>query len=228
MIERKDKSVSLEQAKEPANSFTKERMIERSDMLELTRRMNSSRNCFVRVAGAYMDEEGFDNGTFNIHFGNLSQTETRRNLELAKAIPFASTNEQLKEYRFPKGKGMWSLLSALKKAELRDDALLSIFYEVIGENYKTDKEYSIFVFSGSYDVPVKGTDNEWMEGSEEVYDFLVCAVSPLEGEYEPGKPEFGFLFPAFNDRSSDDNYIDIFNADPENVQEDVMRKILGV
>ncbi len=213
-------------------------MINRDDMLELTRRMNVSRNCFARVAGAYMrvplrqvDEDDYIDGTFNIHFGKLSQAETKKNLELAKAIPFAKTNEQLKEYKFPKGaerqKGMWPLLSALKKAELKEDALLSIFYEIIGENYRTDKEYSIFVFYGSYDVPVKGTDNEWMEGSEEVYDFLVCAVSPLEGEYEPGKPEFGFLFPAFIDRSSDDNYIDIFNANPDNVQTEVMKKIIG-
>lgn len=207
-------------------------MINRDDMLELTRRMNPSRNCFARVAGAYMDEEGYDNGTFNIHFGKLSQAETKRNLELAKAVPFAKTNEQLKEYRFPKGaerqKGMWPLLTALKKAGLKDDALMSIFYEVVGENYKTDGEYAIFVFYGSYDVPTKGKDNEWMEGSEEVYDFLVCTVSPLEGEYEPGKPEFGFLFPAFIDRSSDDDYIDIFNADPDNVQTELMRKILGL
>ena len=207
-------------------------MINRDDMLELTRRMNPSRNCFARVAGAYMDEEGYDNGTFNIHFGKLSQAETKRNLELAKAVPFAKTNEQLKEYKFPKGaerqKGMWPLLTALKKARLKDDALMSIFYEVVGENYKTDGEYAIFVFYGSYDVPTKGKDNEWMEGSEEVYDFLVCTVSPLEGEYEPGKPEFGFLFPAFIDRSSDDDYIDIFNADPDNVQTELMRKILGL
>ena len=205
-------------------------MINRDDMLELTRRMNPSRNCFARVAGAYMDEEGYDNGTFNIHFGKLSQAETKRNLELAKAVPFAKTNEQLKEYRFPKGaerqKGMWPLLTALKKAGLKDDALMSIFYEVVGENYKTDGEYAIFVFYGSYDVPTKGKDNEWMEGSEEVYDFLVCTVSPLEGEYEPGKPEFGFLFPAFIDRSSDDDYIDIFNADLDNVQTELMTKIL--
>ena len=123
---------------------------------------------------------------------------------------------------------MWSLLSALKQNNLRDDALLSIFYEVVGETYKTDKEYSIFVFSGSYDVPVKGTDGAWMEGSEEVYDFLICAIAPLEGEYEPGKPEFGFLFPAFVDRSSDSNTIDIYNMDPDNPQTDLMNKILGL
>lgn len=39
---------------------------------------------------------------------------------------------------------------------------------------------------------MKGTDKEWQEGSEEVYNYLLCAVGPLEGEYEPGLPEAGF------------------------------------
>jgi len=206
-------------------------MINRDDMLELTRRMNPSRNCFGRIAGAYMDEEGYDDGTFNIHFGKLGQAETKRNLEIAKAVPFAETNRQLKEYRFPKGeerkKGMYQLLSALRKNRLKDDALLSIFYEVVGENYKTHGPYSIFMYSGSYDVPVKGTDGAWLEGSQEVYDFLICAISPLVGEYEPGKPVFGFLYPAFSERSADTEMIDIFNADPDRIQVDLMKKLLG-
>ena len=46
--------------------------IDREDMLELTRRMTIARNCFNRVAGAYMDEEGFIDGSFNTHFLKLS------------------------------------------------------------------------------------------------------------------------------------------------------------
>ena len=193
--------------------------------------MTLSRNCFARVAGAYMDEDGYDEGTFNIHFGKLKQAEAKRNLELAKSIPFAKTNEQLKEYRFPQGdarkNSMWQLLLAMKNSGLKDDGLLSVFYEIVGESYDTVDDFSIFLFYGSYDVPVKGTDGEWLEGSEEVYDFIICAISPLEGEYEPGKPEFGFLFPAFVDRSSDSGRIDIFNADPNDVQTELMEKILG-
>ena len=173
-----------------------------------------------------------DGQIHDINTVGRSIEEVKRNLELAKAIPFAKTNEQLKEYRFPKGEGrkesMWQLLLAMKNSGLKDDGLLSIFYEIVGESYNTVDEFSIFLFYGSYDVPTKGTDSEWIEGSEEVYDFIVCAISPLEGEYEPGKPEFGFLFPAFVDRSSDSSVIDIFNVDPDNVQTDLMEKILGV
>ena len=122
---------------------------------------------------------------------------------------------------------MWPILTSLKENRLKDDAMLSLLYEVIGESYKSDVDYAIFLFSGSYDVPVKGADKQWMEGSEEVYDFLICTISPLVGQYEPGAPEFGFLFPAFSDRSSDDRKVYIFNKDPERVQAEVMRKILG-
>ena len=103
--------------------------INREDMLELTRRMTIKRNCFSRIAGAYMDEEGFVDGTFNTHFLKLSASDQTRNLAIAMASD---------------------------KAELWE--------------------------------------------SEEVYPFLMCAICPVSGDYEPGKPEYGFLFPAFKDR----------------------------
>ena len=206
-------------------------MINREDMLELTRRMTPARNCFSRVAGAYMDAEGYEDGSFNTFFRNLGAADTKKNLALAKAIPFSATNEQLMEYSFPEGEARRNsfrpVLSELNRKRLQDDGLLSVVYEVMGENYRTDREYGIFIFSGSYDVPVKASDNEWLEGSEEVYDFLVCAVSPLVGEYEMGEPEFGFLFPAFADRSGDSDLIYMFNKDPERPQSELMKKILG-
>ena len=71
------------------------------------------------------------------------------------------------------------------------------------------------MYFGQYDIPVKGSDREWMEGSEEVYTYLLCTISPLKGEYEPGKPEFGFLYPAFRQRTEDNGYINIFEENAE-------------
>ncbi len=51
--------------------------INREDMLELTRRMTLKRNCFDRIAGAYLDEEGFVDGTFNKHFQKLSTKDQK-------------------------------------------------------------------------------------------------------------------------------------------------------
>ena len=206
-------------------------MIHREDMLELTRRMNPSRNCFDRIAGAYINDMGEMDESFNIHFGKLSTSEKTRNLELAKAIPFSKTNIQLKEYTFPetvKGKdSMWQLLQAMLQCGLKNDALMEIFYEQIADGYPVDYKFAVFVFHGVYDVPLKGKDKENLWESEEVYDFVISTVSPMEGEYEPAEPVFGFLYPAFSDRSADKEKIDIFHADSEKQEEGLMYKLFG-
>lgn len=191
--------------------------IKREDMLELTRRMTLKRNCFDRIAGAYMDEEGFVDGTFNKHFQKLTAKEQQVNLDIAKTIPFSDTNVQLREYVFGEAErkqgSIWQLLMALKECGLKNDAMLDVFYEEFGSRYRTNGSYAIYFFHGSYDVPLKASDKESLWESEEVFQFLICAVCPVSGDYEPGKPECGFLFPAFRDRSSDSSRIDVFRKD---------------
>lgn len=206
-------------------------MINREDMLELTRRMTPARNCFDRIAGAYINDMGEVDESFNIHFGKLSGSEKARNLELAKVIPFSKTNIQLKEYKFPdtvKGKdSMWQLLQAIQQCGLKNDALMEVLYEQIADGYPVDFEFAIFVFHGVYDVPMKGKDKESLWESEEVYDFIICTVSPMNHKYEPAEPVFGFLYPAFSDRSADKEKIDIFHADSAKMEEGIMYKLLG-
>ena len=169
-------------------------MNNRDDMLELSRRMTPARTHFDRIAGAYFDEEGFVDGTFNTHFLKLSATEKKNKLEIAKSVVLAETNKQLKDYRIPeserKPRSIWQLLDGIKESGLQNDAFLDL----------------------PYDVPVKGTDKEWQEGSEEVYHYLLCALCPLEDEYEPGAPEAGFLYPAFRNRETACEYMNILKG----------------
>lgn len=199
-------------------------------MLELTRRMTPARTCFDRIAGAYINEFGEVADSFNIHFGKLSGSEKSRNLALAKTIPFSRTNEQIKEYTFPeaaKGKeSIHTLLRAIQKCGLKNDALMELLYEQMADGYPVDHEFAVFVFHGTYDVPVKTKDNERLWESEEVYDFIICTLSPMAGKYEPAEPVFGFLYPAFSDRSADEDKIDIFHADPGRPEEGLLYKIL--
>lgn len=206
-------------------------MIHREDMLELTRRMTPSRTCFDRVAGAYINDMGEIEDTFNIHFGKLTASDKTKNLALAKAIPFSKTNEQLKEYTFPKEMRkpgtMWQLLQGLLQCGLKNDALMEVLYEQMADGYPVDHEFAVFVFHGIYDVPLKATDkaNLWETG--EIYDFMICTISPMKGEYEPDEPVFGFLYPAFSDRSGDRNCIDIFHRNPNSLEEGLLYQLLG-
>lgn len=206
-------------------------MIDREDMLELTRRMTPKRTCFQRIAGAYIDKDGFVDGTFHTHFGNLSLSEKTKNLAVAKSIPFSDTNKELTSYTFSKDKqgqgSMWQLLMGLKDCGLKNDAMLEVLYEYLGENLVKSYEYALLVFYGSYDVPVKGTDKVRLEESEEVYDFLIVAACPLEEEYEYGMPDSGFLFPSFVNRSSDSNRVVIYQKEASGQDKGVFAHLLG-
>ena len=206
-------------------------MINREDMLELTRRMTPSRTCFQRIAGCYMDREGCIDNTFNVNFLKMSGAEKAKHLSLAKEVPFSRTNDQLREYRFARnamgGGSMYQLLTGIHACGLKNDLLMEVLYEQIGAAYRTDTDYAVHIFHGVYDIPVKAADKERLGESEEIYDFIICTISPLLEEYEPGKPDFGFLFPAFSGRSAMPDGIDIFNRNPEAPQADLMALILG-
>ncbi len=186
--------------------------INREDMLELTRRMTPSRNHLVRLAGAYMDEEGYIDGTFNTSFLKLTGEERNRCLEIAKTIPFSKTNEELKAYPMPSMKpgSVGQLLSAMRACELKNDALMETFYEVVGEQYHPGKPYAIYVYYGVYDVPVKAEDKYRFDESVEVYKYLLITISEIDGEYTPSMPSEGIMFPGFHERSVDLDHVYIY------------------
>lgn len=206
-------------------------MINREDMLELTRRMTLSRTSFTRIAGCYVDRDGDFDGSFNTNFLKLSASERTKKLKLAKEIPFSATNVNLKQYEFSQSErkpgSMWQLLMAMNECGLKNDALMDTFYDVVMEHYHTSSEYAIFVFHDRYDIPAKASDNERLWESEEVFEYMICAICPLAGEYEPEKPVCGFLFPAFTDRSGDLNHINVFEADAGRLHKELL-EILGI
>ena len=89
-------------------------MIDREDMLALTRRMTVKRTSMTRIAGGYMDSDGCIDGTFNIAFLKLSPADREKNLQIAKKVPFAETNQNLQEYKFlqenMQNDSLWKLL----------------------------------------------------------------------------------------------------------------------
>lgn len=103
-------------------------------------------------------------GSFNINFLKLSPSEKTKNLAIAKTIPFAETNTQLKKYEIQtenqKAGSMWQLLMALRDCELKNDALMDTLYDIIMENIRITTPYAIYVFHDNYDIPAKAADKE--------------------------------------------------------------------
>ena len=123
---------------------------------------------------------------------------------------------------------MWQLLMAMRECGLKNDALMETFYDVFMENYYTETAYAIYIFHDRYDIPSKTSDKKRLGESEEMFEYLICAVCPLIDDYEPGLPEFGFLFPAFTERSGDLNHVNIYSRNPNNEYTDILLRILGI
>lgn len=191
--------------------------INREDMLALTRRMTVKRTSVTRIAGAYMDPDGFIDGSFNTRFLKLSGADRAKNLEIAKTIPFAQTNENLKRYIIPEHsrgrESIYRILTGIRDSGLENDALLEVFYEMVGEKYHSDHDYCILMFHDRYDIPAKAADHVRLGESEQTFEYLVCAVCPVSGDYEAGRPECGFLFPSYAEGGALINCIDIYQAD---------------
>ena len=78
-------------------------MINREDMLELTRRMTPARTSFTRIAGCYVDADGDFDGSFNINFLKLSASEKTKNLAKQKK----QTNEHHQYRHRAPVQGVW-------------------------------------------------------------------------------------------------------------------------
>ena len=154
-----------------------------------------------------------------------------KQLEIAKTIPFADTNRNLKRFIVPdenRGNGsLWQLLMGARAAGLENDSLLDVFYDIMAEKYRSGQEYGVFLFHDRYDIPAKAADHERLGESENIFEYLICAVCPVSGDYEPGEPECGFLFPAYSDGGALMNCIDIYQADERHPHEELENILLG-
>ena len=92
--------------------------------------------------------------------------------------------------------GLWQLLWAIRDCGLKNDALLDLFYERVIELCQLPYDYAIYLFHDCYDIPAKAADHERLGESEQIFEYFICAVCPVSGDYEPGKPVGGVFVPG--------------------------------
>lgn len=222
----------------------------RKDILELKRRMKKEECTFTKMCGCYVDSHKNTILKINETFLNLVDEEFYKYLEIAKKTLSGTIGNNLLELEFnpeeenPGGKQNYLL--GLRDSKLKSEALLDRLYELIIENYEYDGNYLILVFHDAYDVIVKTNDNNKMDESEEVYDYLICSICPVEltkaglgyreNEHRIGArirdwvvslPETGFIFPAFTDRSSDIHSLMYYTKNTKEDHAEFMINVLG-
>lgn len=200
--------------------------MQKKDLMEIKKRIKKEECTFTRMTGCYVNALKEKVVTLNEVFLNLPDEEFYKYLEIARKTLSGTIGNNLLELSFPpqseEAGGKQQFFLGLKASALKDEGLLDRFYDLIIETYDYVGNYLILLFHDAYDVMTKTSDNRKLDESEEVYEYILCALCPvtlskpglgyLEEENKigvrirdwiVGAPENGFLFPAFTQRSSD-------------------------
>ena len=222
----------------------------KKDILEIKRRFKKDACTFTRMCGCYVDADRNKVLTFGETFLNLEDEEFHKYLEIAKKVLSGTIGNNLLELEFPASEeeagGKQQFLMGLRDSCLKSDELMEAFYDHVIDSYEYVGNYLILVFHDAYDVMTKTSDNNKLDESEEVYEYLLCAICPVtltkpglgyradENRIGPrirdwvvGVPDTGFVFPAFTDRSTDIHSVMFYTRDTKTPHAEFMENGLG-
>lgn len=222
----------------------------KKDVLELKKRFTKNGCTFTKLGGCYVDAEKNKLVNFNETFLNLDEEEFFKYLDIAKKTLSGKLNNNLLELEFPLKEeepgGKQQFLMGLRESQLKNSELLDRFYDLIIEQYDCTGNYLILVFHDIYDVIKKTSDNLELDESEEMYEYLLCAICPVtlskaalgyrEDEHRIGSrirdwvvgaPDAGFVFPAFTERSTDIHSVMFYTKDTKSPHFELMEDFLG-
>lgn len=222
----------------------------KKEVLELKKRFKKDQATFTRLVGCYVDCNKNKICKFGGKFLTLEEDEYFKYLEIANKVLSGTVGNNLLDLAFPIEEeevgGRQQILMALRDTGLEDETLLDTYYDLVIDTYEEAGNYLILLYLDSYDVPTRTKDNINVDESEEVYTYLLTAICPvslskpglgyLEGEkrigprirdWVVGAPDTGFLFPAFNDRSSDIHSVLFYTKNTKEPHSEFMANGLG-
>ncbi len=223
----------------------------KKEVLEI-RKQFSPENCTItRICGCYVDAEKNIKTELKEAFLSLPEEDTFKYFTIFKQTLSGSIGKKLLNIDFPldeeKEEGKQSFLLRLRNSKLKDDQMVSEFYNRIIESYDFGENYYIILIHAVYDVPGKATDGTQMyDASDNVFEYIMCSICPVhlskEGlgynsekntienrirDWIVDAPDKGFMFPVFNDRFTDIHSILYYSKNAEELQEAFIEDMFG-
>lgn len=223
------------------------------EVSELRRRFRADKSNITRIIGCYVSDKGEILSRFTTSISLMLEDEKEKVLGVLKKSLSGALGKNLLEISFPTKQVLegaeHKLLSTLRSSNLQDEAAAEQFYEKVISAVSFDTNYLILLAYDAYDVPFKGKDGGgFQEGSEQVFRYLVCSVCPVKlsksglsfhmqdpeqsfhnskTEWMVAAPELGFLFPAFDDRSTNLYGALTYTRDAGDNREEFVRAVFG-
>ena len=223
----------------------------KKEISEIKKQFSPANCAITRICGCYVDGEKNIKTQVNQSFLSLSEEEIFKYFEIFKKTLSGTLGKNLMNMDFPLQQeqpgGTQEFLLKLRNSKLKDDALLEEFYEKIIANYDYGENYYIILIHAVYDIPGKASDGQEMfDSSDEIYEHLLCSICPvnlskaglcynaetnnIEDRIRDGiveMPDLGFLFPVFNDRSSDIHSMLYYSKNAEQLRSTFVEEIFG-
>jgi len=211
----------------------------------------SLENCgILRLCGCYVDGEKNKITKFNENFLNLPEEEKHKYFDIFKKTLSGTPGKNLIDMKFNVDayaeEGARTFLMNLRDSGLNDERMLDEFYDRVINNYYYVGNYLILLINQAYDIPTATSDGITIEdASEEVYNYVLCSICHVnlskpglgydedDNNFHEQKqnhmvdvPDVGFLFPAYNDRSVDDDMTLFYSKDADDFQHGLIDCIL--
>ena len=223
----------------------------KKEVAEIKKQFTPSNCAITRICGCYVDGEKEKKTRIKEAFLSLPEEEMFKYFDIFRKCLSGTVGKNLLNMEFPleteaEG-GTQEFLLKLRDSRLTDDKMLEEFYDKVIACYDYAENYLILLIHAAYDIPGKSSDgSEMFDASDEVYEYLLCSLCPVKLS-KPGlfyntehnqienrirdwvvePPVKGFLFPAFNDRSSDIHGMLYFSKQAEELQPDFMESMFG-
>lgn len=193
---------------------------------EIRRRIRRDRSNMPAIYGCYVNDQKEIVAQYRQSTAIMSENEAEHYFGLMKRTLSGTLGKNLIDITFRTAQVADSpehkLLMKLRETGFKDDEVLQTFYKKVIEAVDLDTGYLILLGCDSYDVPFKSKDGEtFSDGSDQIYTYILCSICPVKQtkpnlHYIPENKEFhdggitqvamapalGFLFPAFDDRST--------------------------
>ena len=198
---------------------------------EIRRHLRRERSNITALYGCYVNDNKEIITSFRQSTGMMPENESDKYFALLRRTLSGSLGKNLIDITFKTSQVADSpehkLLMDLRKCQLKDEELLGTFYQKVIDSVCMEGAYLILIGCDSYDVPFKSKDDfSQSDNSDETYTYLICTICPVKQtkanlHYVPEEkifhdgamhqmvsaPMLGFLFPAFDNRSTN-----IYNA----------------
>lgn len=198
---------------------------------EIRRHLRRDRSNITAIYGCYVNEAKEIVTQFRQSTGIMPENEGDKYFALFRRVLSGSLGKNLIDITFKTSQVASSpehkLLMDLRQSKLEEEESRTALFQKIIDAIVLEGAYLILLGCDSYDVPFKSKDDSFQkDAGDETYTCILCAICPVKQtkanlHYVPEEklfhdgamhqmvsaPALGFLFPAFDNRSTN-----IYNA----------------